>query len=104
MAIAVSLILNVALAFIPARIAEKKGRSFNTWYVYGFLLFIVALIHAALMEDLTPPRVDETPLAKLNVNTSSNVDAADVILKYKELLDAGAITESEYETLKKRLM
>jgi len=34
---------------IPAAIAKSKGRSFFTWWVYGALLFIVALIHSLVI-------------------------------------------------------
>ena len=34
------------LGLIPALIASNKGRSFVLWYIYGFFLFIVALVHA----------------------------------------------------------
>jgi len=44
-----SLIGAAVLAFIPANIAKSKGRSFGAWYVYGFLLWIVAIIHAAAL-------------------------------------------------------
>jgi len=44
-----SLIGAAVLAFIPASIARSKGRSFGAWYVYGFLLWIVAVIHAAAL-------------------------------------------------------
>jgi len=37
------------LGFIPATIASKKGRDFMTWYIYGFLLFIVALPHSLII-------------------------------------------------------
>ena len=40
------------LAFIPAIIAREKGRSFGLWWLYGFLLFIVALIHSILMKPI----------------------------------------------------
>lgn len=39
------------LGLIPAFIAKNKGRSFGLWYLYGFGLFIVALIHSLVMED-----------------------------------------------------
>lgn len=42
-------VLVAVLAFIPASIAKSKGRSFGAWYVYGFLLWIVAIIHAAVL-------------------------------------------------------
>ncbi len=34
------------LGLIPAALANSRGRSFFIWWVYGSLLFIVALIHA----------------------------------------------------------
>lgn len=43
------LVLAALLGLIPAKIASDKGRSFGGWWVYGFLLFIVALIHALAM-------------------------------------------------------
>lgn len=39
------------LAFIPASIASKKGRSFGLWWLYGFFLLLVAVVHALLAED-----------------------------------------------------
>lgn len=39
------------LGLIPAFIAYNKGRSFLTWYIYGVLLFIVALIHSIVIKS-----------------------------------------------------
>ncbi len=47
------LMLAVFLGLIPAFIAHNKGRSFFGWWVYGALLFIVALPHAILMRPDT---------------------------------------------------
>ena len=44
-----SLFIAAGLAFIPATIAKNKGRSFGKWWVYGWLLFIVALIHSLVI-------------------------------------------------------
>lgn len=43
------IILALFLGLIPAYIAKNKGRSFGVWYIYGVLLFIVALIHSILI-------------------------------------------------------
>ena len=43
-------VIAILLGLIPAAIARSKGRSFVAWWVYGSLLFIVALPHALLME------------------------------------------------------
>jgi hypothetical protein len=43
------LVLAVLIGLIPAAIARNKGRSFVGWWIYGALLFIVALPHSLLM-------------------------------------------------------
>jgi hypothetical protein len=45
------IIYAIVLGLIPAMIAQNKGKDFFTWWVYGALLFIVALPHAILMEE-----------------------------------------------------
>jgi len=44
-------LLLAALAWIPAHIAEKKGRDFWTWYVYAILLWFIALIHSLFLSE-----------------------------------------------------
>lgn len=44
------LVLAALLGLIPAVIAQRKGRSFVAWWMYGALLFIVALPHSLLMK------------------------------------------------------
>ena len=39
------------LGIIPARIAERKGRSGFGWWIYGTTMFVVALPHALLLDD-----------------------------------------------------
>lgn len=43
------ILLLILLAVIPAVIAAKKGRSPVKWYLYGFCLWIFALIHAIML-------------------------------------------------------
>ena len=38
------------IALIPAAIARNKGKNFLLWWIYGMLLFIVALIHAIVLK------------------------------------------------------
>ena len=83
------------LAFIPANIAKKKGESFGLWWLYGWMLFIVALIHSLLLPD------PEAQAAQAVHNTASSADA---LVKYKELLDSGVITQEEFEEKKKQLL
>ena len=41
----------LTLGTIPAFIAKKKGHDFFPWYIYGVLLFVIALIHSLVMKD-----------------------------------------------------
>jgi len=43
------LIVGGALGIIPARIASRKGHSYGLWWLFGALLFIVALPCAILI-------------------------------------------------------
>lgn len=42
-------LLAVLLGLMPAVIAQGKGRSFGLWWLYGTVLFIVALPHSLIM-------------------------------------------------------
>lgn len=48
--------------------------------------------------------VSEIKAAKNSGNAAPQISAADEILKYKKLLDAGIITSSEFEAKKKQLL
>lgn len=52
----------LVLGFLPALIAKSKGHSFFAWYIYGALLFIVALIHAIVLKPVQA-EVDRAALA-----------------------------------------
>ena len=42
----------IGLGFIPASIARTKGYDyFGLWWLYGWLLFVVAMIHTLLLKD-----------------------------------------------------
>ncbi len=44
------LIVAVLIGLIPAFIAKNKGKSFGLWWLYGAMIFIVALPHALIMK------------------------------------------------------
>ncbi|HBQ5903525.1 TPA: zinc ribbon domain-containing protein [Klebsiella pneumoniae subsp. pneumoniae] len=44
------IIICAILGCIPAAIAKSKGRDFFGWWLYGALLFIVALIHSLVIK------------------------------------------------------
>ena len=45
------LVFATLLGLIPATIAKKKGYSFWLWWLYGWLLFGVAIIHVMFISD-----------------------------------------------------
>ena len=45
------LIGHLILAYIPASIAGNKGHSIRKWFVYGFFLPPIAMVHSILTED-----------------------------------------------------
>ena len=51
----ISLIIAAFLGIIPGKIAQKKGHSFWLWWFYGWMLFIVAIIHVQFIADLNAP-------------------------------------------------
>lgn len=42
-------IISFGLGLLAAFIASQKGRSFIGWWIYGALLFPVAIVHALLL-------------------------------------------------------
>ncbi|HOF01596.1 MAG TPA: rhomboid family intramembrane serine protease [Spirochaetota bacterium] len=55
------LIISSIIGIIPALIAKKKGRNFFLWWIYGFMMFIVALIHSLLIKPLYQSSDSGTP-------------------------------------------
>jgi hypothetical protein len=55
------LIVASVIALIPAKIAYSKGRNFVWWWLYGVMLFIVALFHSLLLEPRVPSPVAAQP-------------------------------------------
>ena len=89
----ITLSIAALLGLIPANIAKNKGYSFGLWWFYGWMLFIVAIIHVQFIPDKNNP-----------VTTSSNVSYADELKKYSELKDQGVISEAEFQEQKNQLL
>ena len=75
---------------IPARIASKKGYSYIGFLFFAIFFYPIALVVALLIDDKN--------------SYKSESDKADALLKYKQLLDEGAITQEEFERKKKEYM
>lgn len=61
-----TLVIAAGLAFIPATIAKNKGRSFGKWWFYGWMLFIVALIHSLLISPEKSPSTEPASLDEVD--------------------------------------
>ena len=47
-----TIIVLALFGLIVGSIAKGKGRSFGVWFIYGALLFIIALIHSLTLKDV----------------------------------------------------
>ncbi|MFI3325246.1 MAG: SHOCT domain-containing protein [Clostridia bacterium] len=101
----VSLAIAAGLAFIPANIAKSKGYSFGLWWFYGWMLFIVAIIHVSFIPDKNAQQTPINAASYIPYWPPSNTrqSAADELKKYKELKDIGVITEEEFQAKKDQL-
>ncbi len=100
----IPLLIAAGLAFIPANIAKKKGHSFGLWWFYGWMLFIVAVIHVNFIEDYNAPK--SAPVSR-NISLDPPVKSTDPVeelKKYKDLLDSGIITEEEFNQKKTQIL
>jgi hypothetical protein len=55
--VALFLIVWIALAFWPARVAGRKGHSFFWFFVFSLVFFPLALLTAYLVHDNTRPAI-----------------------------------------------
>lgn len=89
-AIVLLIALWVVSGFIAKGIGEKKGYGAGLSFCAGFFLFILGIIIMAVLPDKS--------------GKEKTVTSADALLKYKELLDAGAISQEEFDAKKKELL
>ncbi len=75
--------------YITGKVAKKKGYSQLAFELLAFITGIIALIVVLLIND------------KSAEPSMSRNSSADEILKYKQLLDQGIITEEEFQSKKK---
>lgn len=109
------LVISAALAFIPAYLARKKGYSQGLFWLFGFFLFLPAIIVACCIEDKTKPKPPTAvyvaqpyapPYAPPAAPPapSSSPSPVDELQRYKDLLDRGAISQEEYDAVKAKLL
>lgn len=100
----IGLVTAAGLAFIPASIAKQKGYSFGLWWFYGWMLFLVAIIHVAIIPNKNASQAVFIPTNIPAPSSVSNLSTIDELKKYKELLDSGVITQEEFAAKKEQLM
>ena len=98
------LIIAAGLGLIPASIAKNKGYSFGLWWFYGWMLFIVAIIHVNIIPDKNAQQLPGNQFNSAQSPANYGKSAADELKKYKELFDAGVITEGEFLEKKEQLL
>jgi hypothetical protein len=85
------------IGLIPAMIASSKGRGFVGWYIYGCLLFIVALVHALLLKSPAQQAQEAMFLRRGH-------SEAEELEKFAKLKDQGVITEAEFQAKKRVIL
>ena len=109
------LVISAALGFIPAYLARKKGYSQGLFWLFGFFLFLPAIIVACCIEDKTKPKPPAAvyiaqPYAQPYAPPaappapSSSPSPVDELQRYKDLLDRGVISQEEYDAVKAKLL
>ncbi len=69
-----TLIIAAVLAFLPASIAKRKGKSFGVWYLYGFLIWIIAIIHAISLPERHEKRKANRILVRINNGITEEIN------------------------------
>lgn len=87
------------------RLSEKYGETSNMATICLILAIFIGFVPPILIQDKLNNIIEYENGKKSPIqNRPANVDAADELKKYKELLDAGAITQEEYEAKKAQLL
>lgn len=97
-------VLGIIWGAVSSSIVKGKGYpdSENHGFAWGFWLGLIGLIVCA--SKVPYSMVNKSVTNHNMADTKTNVSNADLLLKYKQLLDAGAITQEEYEIKKKELL
>lgn len=64
------ILIALVIGIIPAFIAKNKGRSFIGWWIYGALLFIVALPNSILTKS---KGVKKCPFCAEEIKTEATI-------------------------------
>lgn len=106
------LIIAALIGLIPGYIAKNKGRSFGLWWLYGALIFIIALPHALLMkardgsdEDLKRKALERQAAGTLPISPRPIDFVADGVFQgvpFQNEPDGGIVADMNGRTIKFR--
>lgn len=88
----------IIMGVVVGIIANSKGKSFFPWFLYGVLIWPVALTHIIV----TKSENQEATEAATSQETQG--DPVDKLAKLAELKEKGVITEEEFQEQKKKLL
>lgn len=95
------------LGFIPVGLFALKtilGLNLSVWLIWDILVVLSYVLFALYINSI---QYDETknvnPVIAKSLNTAE-IGKADKLLQYKELLDAGIISQEEFDEKKKQLL
>ena len=89
---------HIDTVYIPFIVTETKTKSFTYKAAQESAQSCISALE--IIADLNDTRKEATNVPVVNMNVS----AADEILKFKQLLDAGIITQEEFESKKKQIL
>jgi hypothetical protein len=106
------IVIAVLIGLIPAFIAQKKGRSFVGWWIFGGALFIVALPVILMMKPLRGSESDlknkvlrQTAAGFMPTRTATVDFVADGVIgatPYRNEPDGGVVANVNGQTIKFR--
>ena len=103
LSVASIIVLLLVASFISSNVATLIWIIKYFWQGY-ILLIIAAIVFYVIGNSMTPvKKAKKEQVAQPNV-TVQQVSSADELKKYKDLLDAGIITQEEFDAKKKQLL
>lgn len=101
----VLLAIPLAFAILTSLIATAKRRSALGWFIGGFFFPLIALILIIVLPARRRVVVEPTPVpAAMPAAYPAGLSPTEEIARAKALLDQGAITQAEYDTIKARVL
>jgi Short C-terminal domain len=97
------LIFGTLFAFICSGMAKRRNRDGGLWGFLGFLFGLLTVIVLAIIGD-APTSGTQAYAALPDANANPKASNLDELAKLKGLLDAGVITQVEFDTQKAKLL